>query len=68
MEPGNHIDVTLLQLKHANEWLDKLRSKLSLENDGSAEIVERLKQKVYACLLVHTKSAALALENRSDRG
>jgi hypothetical protein len=68
MEPGNHIAVTLSQLKHANEWLDKLRSKLSSENDGSVEIVERLKKKVYTCLLVHVESAASALENRSDRG
>lgn len=68
MGPDNHIAVTLSQLKHANEWLDKLRSKLSSENDGSVEVVERLKQKVYACLLVHVESAASALENRSDRG
>ncbi|KAE7999010.1 hypothetical protein FH972_003498 [Carpinus fangiana] len=68
MEPGNHIAATLSQLKHANEWLDKLRSKLSSENDGSVEIVERLKKKVYTCLLVHVESAASALENRSDRG
>uniref|UniRef100_A0A2N9EQU2 DUF936 domain-containing protein n=1 Tax=Fagus sylvatica TaxID=28930 RepID=A0A2N9EQU2_FAGSY len=64
MEPDNHIAVTLSQLKHANEWLDKLRSKLSSENDGLVETVERLKQKVYSCLLVHVESAASALENR----
>ena len=62
MEPDNHIAVTLSQLKHANEWLDKLRSKLSLENDGLAETVEQLKQKVYSCLLAHVESAASALE------
>jgi hypothetical protein len=62
MEPDNHIAVTLSQLKHANEWLDKLRSKLSSENDGLVETVERLKQKVYSCLLVHVESAASALE------
>lgn len=62
MEPDNHIAVTLSQLKHANEWLDKLRSKLSPENDGLAETVEQLKQKVYSCLLAHVESAASALE------
>ena len=62
MEPDNHIAVTLSQLKHANERLDKLRSKLSPENDGLAETVERLKQKVYSCLLAHVESAASALE------
>lgn len=62
MEPDNHIAVTLSQLKHANEWLDKLKSKLSSENDGLAETVERLKQKVYSCLLAHVESAASALE------
>ncbi|KAG2728572.1 hypothetical protein I3843_01G206900 [Carya illinoinensis] len=68
MEPDNHIAVTLSQLKHANEWLDKLRSILRSENDGILEIVERLKKKVYTCLLVHVESAASALENRSHRG
>ena len=62
MEPDNHIAVTLSELKHANEWLDKLRSKLSPENDGLAETVEQLKQKVYSCLLAHVESAASALE------
>lgn len=66
-EPDNHIAVTLSQLKHANEWLDKLRSNLSSESHGLTETVDRLKQKVYACLLVHVDSAASALESRSDR-
>ncbi|EEF33197.1 conserved hypothetical protein [Ricinus communis] len=70
MEPeNNHIAVTLSQLKHANEWLDKLRNNLNLENNnGLVETIDRLKQKVYACLLAHVDSAASALENRSDRG
>lgn len=68
MEPDNHIAVTLSQLKHANEWLEKLRSNLSSENNGMTETINRLKQKVYACLLLHVDSAASALENRADRG
>lgn len=70
MEPeNNHIAVTLSQLKHANEWLDKLRNNLSSENNsGLMETVDRLKQKVYTCLLAHVDSAASALENRSNRG
>lgn len=65
MEQDNHIAVTLSQLKYANEWLDKLRSNLNSDNNGLMETVERLKQKVYACLLSHVDSAASALENRS---
>ncbi|KAL9350552.1 hypothetical protein Peur_057807 [Populus x canadensis] len=70
MEPeNNHIAVALSQLKHANEWLDILRSKLSSEdNNELVETVDRLKQKIYACLLAHVDSAASALENRSNRG
>lgn len=67
-EPDNHIAVTLSQLKKANEWLDKLKSNSSSEDDGLVETVNRLKHKVYSCLLVHVESAATALENRSDRG
>ncbi|OMO66044.1 hypothetical protein COLO4_30821 [Corchorus olitorius] len=65
MEQDNQIAVTLSQLKYANEWLDKVRSNLSSDNNGLIETVERLKQKVYACLLSHVESAASALENRS---
>lgn len=65
MEPDNHIAVTLSQLKHANEWLDKLRSKLSSENNELVKTIDRLKQKIYACLLAHVDSAASALESRS---
>lgn len=73
-EPDNHIAVTLSQLKKANEWLDKLKSNSSSEDNGLVETVdwlkhiEWLKNKVYSCLLVHVESAATALENRSDRG
>ncbi|XP_027350065.1 uncharacterized protein LOC113861449 [Abrus precatorius] len=65
MEQANHIALTLSHLKHANEWLDKLRSSSNAESEGLVEIVDRLKQKVYSCLLVHVDSAALALENRA---
>ncbi|KAJ0075685.1 hypothetical protein Patl1_33777 [Pistacia atlantica] len=68
MEPDNHIAVTLSQLKHANEWLDKQTRNLSSDNNALVETIEGLKKKVYACLLLHVDSAALALENRSDRG
>lgn len=68
MEPDNHIAVTLSQLKQANEWLDKVKTNFSLDKNGLDETVERLKKKVYACLLVHVESAASALEGRSDRG
>ncbi|GAV61412.1 DUF936 domain-containing protein [Cephalotus follicularis] len=68
MESENNIAVTLSQLKHANEWLDNLRSELQSENNkGLVETVDRLKQHVYACLLAQVDSAASALENRSDR-
>lgn len=67
-EPDTHIAIKLSQLKNANEWLEKLKSNSSSENDGLMETVDRLKNKVYSCLLVHVESAASALENRSDRG
>lgn len=63
---ANHIALTLSQLKHANDWLDKLRSSLNSEDEEELlESVDRLKRKVYSCLLVHIDSAALALENRA---
>ncbi|KAF4391427.1 hypothetical protein G4B88_005498 [Cannabis sativa] len=68
VEPDNHIAITLSQLKNANEWLEKLKSNSSSENDGLMETVDRLKKKVYSCLLSHVESAASALENKSDRG
>lgn len=66
-EPNNHIAITLSQLKHANECLDRLRSNADSEKSGLVETVERLKQKIYACLLLHVDSAASALEGRHDR-
>ncbi|XVF74266.1 hypothetical protein PTKIN_Ptkin13bG0096400 [Pterospermum kingtungense] len=63
-DKDNQIAVTLSQLKYTNEWLEKLRSNLSSDNNGLMETVDRLKQKVYACLLNHMDSAASALENR----
>ncbi|XP_028763228.1 uncharacterized protein LOC114743079 [Neltuma alba] len=65
VEEANHIALTLSHLKRANEWLDKLRINFSPESEGLAETIERLKQKVYSCLLVHVDSAASALENRA---
>ncbi|KAI4355398.1 hypothetical protein L6164_004177 [Bauhinia variegata] len=65
MEQANHIALTLSHLKHANEWLDKLRSNLSSGSEGLVETIDRLKQKVYSCLLSHVDSAASALENRA---
>ncbi|KAI3737755.1 hypothetical protein L2E82_27767 [Cichorium intybus] len=68
-EPNSQIAVTLSQLKHANEWVDKLRSKMISERkEDVVETIDRLKQKIYTCLLVHVDSAAFALEkNRQDR-
>ncbi|XP_057549249.1 uncharacterized protein LOC130827528 isoform X2 [Amaranthus tricolor] len=72
LEPNNHIAVTLSQLKQANEWLDKLKGSVhnisaQSKDYGVLERVDKLKKKVYACLLVHIDSAASALESRSDR-
>ncbi|KAL5583429.1 hypothetical protein UlMin_015871 [Ulmus minor] len=66
--PNSHIAVTLSQLKSANEWLEKLKNNSNSENDGLTEAIDRLKKKVYSCLLVHIESAASALENQSNRG
>ncbi|KAL8522634.1 hypothetical protein ACS0TY_012685 [Phlomoides rotata] len=59
VEKNNHIASTLSQLKQANEWLDKVRSSSGMEKNDK---IDRLKHKVYACLLVHIDSAASALE------
>lgn len=61
-EKNNHIALTLSQLKQANEWLDKVRSNSGVEKNDK---IDRLKHKVYACLLVHIDSAASALETRN---
>ena len=42
-----------------------LRSSSNTDSEGLVETVDRLKQKVYSCLLVHIDSATLALENRA---
>ncbi|XP_019055314.1 PREDICTED: uncharacterized protein LOC104609309 isoform X2 [Nelumbo nucifera] len=62
------IAVMLSQLKTASDWLDQLRSKASPENNGLVDTIDRLKQKIYECLLSQVDSAASALESRSDRG
>ncbi|KAF7843638.1 uncharacterized protein G2W53_000543 [Senna tora] len=61
------IALILSNLKNAKEWLDKVRSTLGSESEEEdmVETVERLKQKVYSCLLVHVGSAASALEKRA---
>lgn len=61
MESKNQIAFTLSQLKHANEWLDKVRSTLSSDENNVVERVDRLKQKLYTCLLLYVDSAASAL-------
>ncbi|XP_054782095.1 uncharacterized protein LOC129289361 [Prosopis cineraria] len=58
------IALTLLHLKNAKEWLDKLRITLDSESEETVETVERLKQKVCSCLLVQVGSAASVLEKR----
>ncbi|KAG2380061.1 hypothetical protein LR48_Vigan11g006300 [Vigna angularis] len=65
MNHANHIALTLSLLKQANEWLEKLRNTSNMENEELLETVDRLKQKVYSCLLLHVDSAAFALENRA---
>lgn len=63
LEQNNHIALTLSQLKQANEWLDKAKSGSGLEVLGR---IDELKQKVYACLLVHIDFAASALDTRKS--
>lgn len=67
MEQNNHIAVTLSLLKSANGWLDKVGTNLIVEGNSLVETVERLKQKVYSCLLLHMDSIASALENQPGR-
>lgn len=66
VEQNNHIALTLSQLKQANEWLDKVRSSSGSEKIEFLDKIDRLKQKVYACLLVHIDSAASALDSRKS--
>ncbi|XP_042480353.1 uncharacterized protein LOC122061204 [Macadamia integrifolia] len=63
----DQIATTLSQLKQTSVWLDKLRSKAGPEDNGLVETVDKLKQKIYTCLLAHVDSATSALESRSDR-
>ncbi|KAJ4950150.1 hypothetical protein NE237_026982 [Protea cynaroides] len=60
----DQIVTKLSQLKQANDWLDQLRSKKGPEDNGLAETVDKLKQKIYTCLLAHVDSATSALESR----
>ncbi|KAL1537070.1 hypothetical protein AAHA92_29626 [Salvia divinorum] len=55
-----------LELKQANEWLDKVRSSSGLEKSQVLGRNDELKQKVYACLLVHIDFAASALDTRKS--
>ncbi|KAJ8560907.1 hypothetical protein K7X08_027097 [Anisodus acutangulus] len=64
-DSNNQIALALSQLKHANDWLGKLRSKSNLNKDV-AETVDRLKQKLYACLLRHLDSAASAFGKQNS--
>lgn len=67
VESDDEIAVTLTQLKHANDWLDQLRSNVEPENNRLRETIDQLKQKIYTCLLDNVDSVASALESRSDR-
>ncbi|KAF3609209.1 hypothetical protein DY000_02050666 [Brassica cretica] len=61
-EPDNHIAETLSQLKQANEWLDKVKSDHhSSDDDSLLQNIERLKKKIYSCLLLYVDSAASAI-------
>ncbi|GER52337.1 hypothetical protein STAS_29779 [Striga asiatica] len=60
LEVNSHIALTLSHLKQANEWLDKVKR----ERGDLVGTVKSLKEKVYACLLLHIDSAASALESR----
>ncbi|CAL9148472.1 unnamed protein product [Musa hybrid cultivar] len=63
-ESDELIAVTLSQLKDASTWLDQLRKDAGTEADGLLGTIDRLKQKIYVCLLEHVESAASALEVR----
>ncbi|CAA7024643.1 unnamed protein product [Microthlaspi erraticum] len=60
-EPDNHIAETLSQLKQANEWLDKVKSDHQCSDNSLLENIERLKKKIYSCLLLYVDSAASAI-------
>lgn len=64
-DSDEQLAMTLIQLKHANDWLDQLKTDASSENDQMQETINRLKRKIYDCLLRHVDSAATALESRT---
>ncbi|KAI0495688.1 hypothetical protein KFK09_021991 [Dendrobium nobile] len=65
-ESEDKIAVTLSHLKQANDWLDQLLSEGGIEEEEVLSTIERLKLKVYSCLLGQVESAASALENRTS--
>ncbi|EOA30372.1 hypothetical protein CARUB_v10013495mg [Capsella rubella] len=60
-EPENHITETLSQLRKANEWLEKVKSDHHSSDSSLLENIERLKKKIYSCLLLYVDSAASAI-------
>lgn len=66
-EPDNHIAETLSQLKQANEWLDKVKNDHHSSDNSLLENIERLKKKIYSCLLLYVDSAASAMEYQQAR-
>ncbi|CAN8269356.1 unnamed protein product [Cochlearia groenlandica] len=61
-EPDKHIAESLSQLKQANEWLDKAKKDHHSGDNTLLENIERLKKKIYSCLLLYIDSAASAME------
>lgn len=59
-EPDNHIVETLSQLKQANEWLEKVKSDDHSSDSSLLDNIERLKKKIYSCLLLYVDSAVSA--------
>ena len=60
-ETDDEIAATLSQLKQASDWLDQVKSEAAHDMVEISDTVDRLKQKIYACLLGHMESAASAL-------
>ncbi|XP_031273548.1 uncharacterized protein LOC116132007 isoform X2 [Pistacia vera] len=57
----------LTQLKSVNDWLDKISTSKDEEAPHvSAEIIDRLRKKIYEYLLTHVESAAAALGGGSQ--
>ncbi|XP_062216604.1 uncharacterized protein LOC133916784 [Phragmites australis] len=59
------IAVRLSQLKETSNWLDQFQDEVDGSADGLVETIEKLKQKVYKCLLGTVETAASALEGRA---